>query len=306
LLSAEAGAVIGLEEMFNLSGVDAALSGAALAAALAGLGLLVGIASGMFGVGGAFLMTPMLAAIFRIDYTLAVGSGLCCIIGTSASGLARHRRLGNVAGRTVLLLGAGSVVGVLLGDVLHDAMKAWLGANFTQVMHGLYIALLLTAAWLVARPVSGHVGRHFLQRLPIGPRVDLPRANLRHVSVPGLAGIGLLAGMLAGTLGTGGGVIIVPILIVLVGLTPHLAVGTSLGVILPTAIVGVLKKGMGEGKVSLAIAMPLLVGSTIGVQIGAYICHKLHADRLRRYFAVLVLAVAAVVAARLAAELTGH
>lgn len=297
----------GLEELLGLGGVDAVLSGAALVAALAGLGLLVGIASGMFGVGGAFLMTPMLATIFRIDYTLAVGSGLCCIIGTSASGLARHRRLGNVAGRAVMLLGAGSVVGVLLGDMLHDAMKAWLGADFTQVMHGLYIALLLTAAWLVARgPVTGHADKHFLQRLPVGPRVDLPRANLRHVSVPGLAGIGLLAGLLAGTMGTGGGVIIVPILIVLVGLTPHLAVGTSLGVILPTAIVGVVKKGMGEGKVSLAIAMSLLVGSTIGVQIGAYICHRLHADRLRRYFAVLVLAVAAVVAARLVSELTGH
>ena len=306
MLSAEAGSVTGLEELFDLSGVDAALSGAALVAALAGLGLFVGMLSGIFGVGGGFLMTPMLAVVFKIDYTLAVGSDLCCIIGTSAGGLARHRRLGNVDGRAVMLLGAGSVVGVLLGDVLHDAMQAWLGANFTQVMHGLYIALLLTAAWLVARPVSGYAGKHLLQRLPIGPRVDLPRANLRQVSVPGLAGIGLLAGMLAGTLGTGGGVIIVPILIGLVGLTPHLAVGTSLGVILPTAIIGVAKKGMGEGKVSLAIAMSLLVGSTIGVQIGAYICHRLHADRLRRCFAVLVLAVAAVVAVRLAAELTGH
>jgi uncharacterized membrane protein YfcA len=299
--------VTGIEELFGLGGADAVLSGTALVAALAGLGLLVGIASGMFGVGGAFLMTPMLAAIFRIDYTLAVGSGLCCIIGTSAGGLARHRRQGNVAGRTVLLLGAGSIVGVLLGDILHDAMKIWLGAGFTQVMHGLYIALLLTAAWLVARgPVTGHAGKNFLQRLPIGPRVDLPKAGLRQVSVPGLAGIGLFAGLLAGTLGTGGGVIIVPILIALVGLTPHLAVGTSLGVILPTAIIGVIKKGMGEGKVSLAIAVPLLVGSTVGVQIGAYICHKLHADRLRRYFALLVLAVAAIVVARLAAGLTGH
>lgn len=297
----------GLAELFGLSGVDAALSGAALVAALAGLGLVVGMISGIFGVGGGFLMTPMLVGLFKIDYTLAVGSDLCCIIGTSASGLARHRRLGNVAGRTVVLLGAGSVVGVLLGDALHDYMKASLGADFTRTMHGLYIALLLTAAWLVARgPVTGHAGKHFLQRLPIGPRVDLPKARLRQVSVPGLVGIGLFAGLLAGTLGTGGGVIIVPLLIVLVGLTPHLAVGTSLGVILPTAIVGVIRKGMGEGKVSLAIAMSLLVGSTIGVQIGAYIGHRLHADRLRRYFAVLVLVVAAFVVYKLVSGSNGH
>lgn len=297
----------GLADLFDLGCIDAALSGSALVAALAGLGLLVGIISGIFGVGGGFLMTPLLVVMFKIDYTLAVGSDLCCIIGTSAGGLARHRRLGNVATRTVGLLAAGSVVGVLLGDRLHDFMKANLGEHFTQVMHGLYIALLVAAALLIMRgPVKRHDGTHFLQRLSLGPHVDLPRANLRRVSVPGLVGIGLLVGLLSGVLGTGGGVILVPILIVLVGLTPHLAVGTSLGVILLTAVVGVARKSMGEGKVSLAIAMSLLIGSTIGVQIGAYICHKLHADRLQRYFAILVLLTAGVVIAELVSGLIGH
>jgi len=295
---------VNLSDLLQLGAVDSTLTGTVLILALAALGLAIGVISGIFGVSGGFLMTPMLAVLFGIDYTLAVGSGLCCFVGTSASGFVRHRRLGNVAAKTALYLATGSVIGVLLGDVLLDAMKIHFGdPYFTPVMHALNVVLLLTAAWLVQRrPAASHDGKHLLQRLPLGPSVDL-QPNLRHFSASGLAAIGLFVGLLSGVLGTGGGVLIVPILIAVVGLTPHRAVGTSLGVILPTAIIGVAKKGLGDGKVSLVIAMSLLIGSTVGVQVGAFICQRLHAGRLRRYFVALVLISAAMVATELVGEL---
>jgi hypothetical protein len=107
-------------------------------------------------------------------------------------------------------------------------------------------------------------------------------------------------------MGVGGGVFFVPILILLVGLTPHLAVGSSLGVILLAAAVGVVKKGLAEYKVNLAVAMSLLIGSSIGVQIGAYVCNKIHGRHLRRYFAILILLAVAIIASEMVTEFIGH
>jgi hypothetical protein len=100
--------------------------------------------------------------------------------------------------------------------------------------------------------------------------------------------VGFAVGILTGLLGIGGGVLFMPILLLVVGLTPHQAVGTSLGVVLFSATTGTIGHGM-DGNVNLPVAMSLLVTSTIGIQIGARICHKLKGDRLRKYFALIVI-----------------
>ncbi|MHC4562151.1 MAG: sulfite exporter TauE/SafE family protein [Planctomycetota bacterium] len=286
--------------------MEAALTGWSLLAALAGLGLIVGILTGLFGVGGGFMIVPLLNVLLGIPYQLAVGSSLSFIVGTSAGGLARHRRSGNVEARAVVLLGAGSIFGAIGGDALQDVMRASLGEHFTNVMHGLFVVLLVAVARLISRERPGHhSGLSPLQRFPIGPRATLPRASLPNVSATGLIGLGACVGVVTGVMGVGGGVLIVPALVAVVGLAPHLAVGTSLGVILLGASAGVIKKGLGEGKVSLALAMALLIGSSIGVQIGAAICDRLHAQRLRQTFAMLVYMVAVLVAAQLCRGLLG-
>jgi uncharacterized membrane protein YfcA len=124
------------------------------------------------------------------------------------------------------------------------------------------------------------------------------------VSLPGLLGVGLGIGLLAGLMGIGGGVLFVPLLILVVGLAPHQAVGTSLGVVLLSSISGTIKHGL-AGRVSLSLTMVLLVGSTLGVQLGAGVCRRLGGRQLRQYFAVLVFLAAVALAADLVVKLIG-
>ena len=299
--------MMGLDELAAYADV----TGTALLAALAALGLLVGILSGLFGVGGGFLMVPLLSTLLGMDYSLAVGSGLAATIGTGTAGLARHRRLENVELRTAVALAVGSVLGVVLGDMLHQCLRSGLAPaadethRFDRVMDVIFIALLSATAWVAWRgPRAHHSGRTPLQRLALGPHIDLPQAGLKSVSLPGLCGVGLGVGVLTGLLGVGGGVLAVPVLLAVVGLSAHQAVGTSLGVVLVASIAGTVTKGLGEGQVSLLVAMALLVGSTVGVQIGAAICDHLHATKLRRYFAVLVVAVILMLAVNFILEIT--
>ena len=284
---------------------DAYLSGAALLCALAAMGTVVGVLTGLFGVGGAFLITPMMIVLLGIDESLAVGSSLCFVVGTAAAGYRRHARLKNVEPRSVLILSAGAVAGTVLGTLLHQFLRSALaeGAlDFKVLMRALFVVLLMATAWLVYRRPGRHgSGRSLLQRLPGWPRVDLPAAGLRDVSLAGLCLVGVSVGVLKGLLGLGGGVLFMPMLLLAVGLGAHQAVGTSLGVVLFSSIAGTMQHGM-LGNVSLVVAMALLVGSSPGVQLGAWLCQSLHAARIRRYFAVIVLLAIVVVAADLAVK----
>jgi len=294
-----------LGDLFRLD-FPAYVQGVWLLVALVALGLGVGMLTGLFGVGGAFLVSPMLVAVLGVPKALVVGSSLSFTIGTAGAGVARHRRLGNVAPRTVLLLAAGALVGVWLGKLALDGLKASLGeAGSDQAFLALYLALLLVTAWLVYRGPREHAsGRSVLQRLPVGPRVTVRAAGLHGVSLPGLLAAGLLIGVATGLLGIGGGVLYMPLLLLLVGLPTHQAVGTSLGVVLFSSVVGALLYGA-EGNVNLALVMILLAGSSVGVQAGAWLCARLHARRLQRYFVVVVLLAALVVAVKLGLLLRG-
>ena len=272
------------------------LHGTALFVCLAGFGLIVGVLSGLFGVGGGFIIVPMLNLLFGMSYDVAVGSSLSFTIGTGASGVSCHSRLGNVAPRTTTFLSMSAIVGAILGSQLHHWLKIQLGGaqgrGFESVMNALFIILLLVSAYLVYRgPVGQAKDLTILQRMPIGPFIDLPTVGRGHVSVPGLVVLGAFVGILTGMLGIGGGVLYMPLLLLVVGMTPHKAVGTSLGVVLVSSAAATIKHGL-AGNVNLMVAMALLIGSTSGVQIGVALCQKIHAQRLRRYFAFLALAVA--------------
>ena len=116
---------------------------------LAGLGFAVGSLTGLFGVGGGFLVTPLLIVVFRVDESVAVGSDLCAIIGTSAGGLSRHWRLGNVEAKTMLIMAGGAMCGTVLGSMLHEYLRSMLGQSgvfsFPSAMRGLYLILLPVA-----------------------------------------------------------------------------------------------------------------------------------------------------------------
>jgi hypothetical protein len=118
-----------------------------------------------------------------------------------------------------------------------------------------------------------------------------------------LLAAGLVVGVFGGLLGIGGGVLLVPILLLVVGLSVRQAVGTSLGVVLFLSLAGAITYGA-QGQASLWIVAPLLIGSALGVQAGAWLCQKLHAQKIRRAFAVLALLVAACIAADFVAKWT--
>jgi len=297
-----------MNEVLSLFDLDfpAYFQGPGLLVALAGFGLLVGVLTGLFGVGGGFLITPLLRVAFGVPYLLAIGSGLSFTIGTSSSGASRHLRLGNIEPRCMLILAATSMVATVAGATLNGFLENALGKdNHTVMMHILFIVMLSITAWLVARNRPPHrSGKSLLQRFPLGPRIDLPRAKLTGVSLPGICVVGLLIGLLKGMMGIGGGVVFMPLLILVVGLTPHQAVGTSLGVVIFSSIAGASKYAL-TGNVNLCIVMALLVSSVFGVQIGAFICSRLHGARLRKYFALVVLLTVVVLAADLAVKLLG-
>jgi len=167
------------------------------------------------------------------------------------------------------------------------------------VMRGMFVVLMLTSALLVFKATErDSQARSPLQRLGVGPFVNLRRAGLDGVSLPGLIAVGLGVGVLVGLLGVGGGVVFMPVLILVVGMSAHQAVGTSLGVVLCSATVATVRYGL-TGQVSLWIAMSILTGSAVGVQIGSWICTRLQARRLRRYFAMLVASAAVLLAIRM-------
>lgn len=282
--------------MIPLEQIESYLSPPLLLCALVALGLAVGTLTGLFGVGGGFITTPLLNVLLGIPYNLAVGSDLCAIIATSSSGVQRHMRLRNFEARSMLVLAAASMIGAYFGADACMGLKGFCGHNFSRVMHSLFIVILLLTAWVVATGAgTSRTGRSLLQRLPLPPRLDLPQARLEGVSLPGLCLLGLVIGGLKGLMGIGGGVLFMPMLIVAVGLEAHQAIGTSLGVVLLSSLTGTAKHGL-NGNVCLWIVCPLMVGGTIGVQAGAWLCQRFNAQRIRRYFSVLALAVATVIA----------
>ncbi len=275
--------------------------------ALMGFGLIVGVLTGLFGVGGGFMIVPLLNVLFGIPMPLAIGSSLCFTIGTGGAGLARHLRLRNVEAKSMIILGGAAVCGALLGTELSHFLQLTLGAGgakgFEHLMSGVFIVMLALTTWLVVRGGSDkRTGAALLQRLPLPPRIDLPDAGLKGVSLPGLCAIGLGIGVMKGLLGIGGGVLFMPVLILVVGLSPRKAVGTSLGVVTFSSAAGTIAHGL-EDHVNLMIAMSLLIGSAFGVLIGANFCQRLHETKLRRFFGILVMLVVVWLAIDLAVSL---
>lgn len=288
-----------LLDIFNLS-FEANLEGPLLLAALVGIGFVVGILTGVFGVGGGFLINPLLLVLLGMKEKLVVGSSLTFTIGTAAAGTARHWRLGNVELKTMLILVAGALPGVLLGKYILGAMEAMGEETFRLTFRSFYLAVLLLTAAVVYRHFKrDRRTKSPLQRLPIGPGVDLVDGKLKDVSLSGLLVVGVVIGAMKGMLGIGGGVLFVPLLMMVVGLGPHLAVGTSLGVVGLSSIFGTILYGTSEGGVNMSLVMILLVGSAVGVQIGGWLSPKLHGKQLQRYFVYVVLVAAVLVAVSL-------
>lgn len=284
-----------MENLFALLAppFEAYLDGYLLYIALSVLGLVIGVLTGFFGVGGGFLTVPFLNILLGIPYELAVGSSLSLIIGTSASGYLRQRKLGNVEGSVILTMAAGSMGGAILGDLLQDWIRfSFFPGNtegFTFAFHGLFLLILGITIYSMLHPSRREPDGPVLGSFPVGPYLRIGDLGGK-ISITGVLLAGVITGIMTGLLGVGGGVLIVPILILLVGLKAEKTAGTSLGIVFIAALVSTIKKGFAATpKVSLPVTLPLLFFTVIGVQIGIRLVQGQDTRKFKRYFVYVVL-----------------
>lgn len=269
---------------------------------LLGLGGIVGFMSGMFGVGGGFLITPLLFFI-GIPPTIAVATGANQVVASSVSGvLAQFRRKAvDVPMGLVLLVGGlvGSGFGVWVFAWLKSLGQVDLFVQLSYVIFLGFIGLMMFQESLRAILRSRQTGpvtvrrshvHTWVHRLPLKMKF---RASGLYISVLPPAAAGAMVGFLSAIMGVGGGFIMVPIMIYLLGMPTRVVVGTSLFQIIFVSAFTTVMHAVTSQTVDIVLALLLIIGGVIGAQLGARIGLRLRAEQLRILLALLVLAVAA-------------
>jgi uncharacterized membrane protein YfcA len=266
---------------------------------LVGAGGVVGFLSGLLGVGGGFLLTPVLMMI-GVPPTVAAASDTNAIVATSSSGTAAHLRLGNVDLKLGCILLAGGLAGAAVGVQAIRLLRMLGNADF--VITVTYIVVLgslgtymlveslqaLRRGVMAPREYRPHRSGRFLARLPLQMR--FPRSGVQHsVVVPFV--LCVLVGVLAAIMGVGGGFIMVPMMVYLLRMPMHVAIGTDLFQILFTCAGLTVMQAVTNHTVDLVLALIIAAGSTIGAQVGARVGRRLRGDQLKIVLAVIVLAV---------------
>ena len=264
---------------------------------LFGLGGIVGVLSGLFGVGGGFLITPLLFFI-GIPPTVAVATGANQVVASSISGVLVHlkRKTVDIRMGTVLMLGglAGSTAGIWLFNLLSRLGQIDLTVQLSYVVFlGIVGTMMLQESLRSlsrarrAQPVkrSQHMWVH---RLPL--KVKFRTSGLYISIIPPLL-VGFFVGILAAVMGVGGGFIMVPAMIYLLNMPTKVVIGTSLYQIIFVTAFTTFMHALTNQSVDLMLALMLILGGVIGAQIGAQLAMRLKAEQLRVLLALLVLSV---------------
>jgi len=276
-----------------------------------GLGGLVGFLSGLFGVGGGFLLTPLLMMI-GIPPAVAAASDSNQIVAASASGALGHYRLGNVDMKMGLVILAGGLAGGTIGVQAVKVLRQM--GNFDFVIKAVYVLVLglvgsamfiesmsalrrakgnVVAPKDIARtsaaaaaPTTGLT--RFFHSLPL--QSEFAASGLR-TSMLFPFGIGLTVGFLAAIMGVGGGFIMVPAMIYIIGMPTVMAIGTDLFQIVLTSANVTLQQAMYNHTVDIVLALLLLCGSTLGAQVGVRMTKVLRGEQIRILLSAIVLVV---------------
>jgi len=265
-----------------------------------GLGGAVGFLSGMFGVGGGFLMTPLL--IFSgIPPAVAVGTEAAQIVASSVSGAIAQYRRNNVDVKMGIVLLAGGVVGSIIGvqivKILRQAgqFELFVSLSYVTFLGAIGTLMMIESINTIRKTRAGnlagarHSGQHsWIHGLPFKMRFH--RSKLYISAIPPLM-IGAFVGFLGAIMGVGGGFIMVPAMIYLLRVPTNVVVGTSLFQIVFVTAVTTMLHATANQTVDLILAMLLMVGGVIGAQFGAVAGEKLKGEQLRALLAGLVLLV---------------
>ncbi|MHC5061348.1 MAG: sulfite exporter TauE/SafE family protein [Planctomycetota bacterium] len=267
------------------------------------IGLIVGMLTGIFGVGGGFLMTPALIIILNIPGPTAVGTDLAAILITSSFALFRRKGTETVDAKLAVIISLGSILGVLTGSHFLQLLKNWpklmiLGKQQDAAQYSLLwmFAILLTsiAAYILFdykynahKTTKKRIGLFHKFNLP--PFMHFSSLEQPRLAIVPLLLLGFLIGILTGLMGIGGGVLLLPSLIYLVGQRTSKAAGTSLLLVCISALAAVIRKS-GAGDINLSLLVFLLAGSLTGAFAGTKIGLKLSGPKIRLYFIYILTA----------------
>jgi len=267
---------------------------------LMSLGLVVGFLSGMFGVGGGFLMTPMLM-LLGIPPAVAVASEANHILAASFSGLLAHMRRLNVDFLMGFILLSGGVLGSILGVFL---LKYLLIIGQEKIFISLSYIFILTfvGVWMLWESLSslkkinkGKINKlheHiWLHGLPL--KIKFRKSHLYISIIPPIF-IGLVVGIFSSIMGIGGGFILVPAMIYILGMPTQIVIGTSLLQIVFVTSVSTIMHSYINQTVDVVLSSLLLIGAVIGAQIGTRVMVKLKGEQIRFLLAIIIIIVAIV------------
>ena len=267
---------------------------------LFGMGAGVGFLSGMFGVGGGFLMTPLLI-FYNIPPAVAVATEANQIVASSFSGALAHFRRGTVDIKLGIVLLTGGVAGSAAGVVIFSSLRK--AGQLDLIISILYVVFLGTIGSLMlieslnairksrgkdAPPVALPKQRTWISNLPLKMRFH--KSQLYLSVIPVLV-LGFLVGVLASIMGVGGGFIMVPAMIYLLRVPTNVVIGTSLFQIMFVTMFTTVAQSAANQTVDIVLALILMVGGVIGAQFGAQAGQKLKGEQLRALLGLIVLAV---------------
>lgn len=264
------------------------------------LGGVVGFMSGVFGVGGGFLATPFLM-FMGIPPAIAVGTQANQLVSTSLSGVLGHFRRGNVDVKLACVMLCGSLAGTVLGAMLFKLLQ-YIG-QIDLVIPILYVVLLGIMGLLMLYESSKallHRGaasdsifsplhdKTFFKSLPY--KIQFPRSQL-HISALLPAGIGFLSGLIVSVMGIGGGFLVVPMMIYVLGMPTILVAGTSLLQILVTTAIATLLHAVANNSVDVILAILMILGGILGVEFGTRVARHISGTHARLALSLILLAV---------------
>jgi uncharacterized membrane protein YfcA len=278
-------------------------------AVMIGLGLVVGFLSGMFGVGGGFLMTPLLV-FCGIPSTVAVATTLSHVTASSMSGaLAQWRKRAIDFPMAGVMLGGG-LVGTLFGVWLFAIMRRQgqmdliVALSYVILLGSIGIIMLRESlaslkAWRSGVTISSRpVNRGWIQALPFKMRF---RQSRLYISVIPPIAIGFVVGALSAIMGIGGGFIVVPAMIYILRMPTNVVMGTSLAQIIAITAVTTVLQATSNYAVDIVLSLLLVAGGVVGAQLGVRVGAKMRGEQLRLGLAIVVLVVAGVLLVRLVA-----
>ena len=266
------------------------------------LGAVTGVLSGLFGVGGGFLTTPLLI-FYGIPPTVAAASAATQVTGASVSGVLAHSRRKGVDYRMGAVMVGGGIIGALIGALLFRVLQS-LG-QIDVVISVLYVLMLGSIGLLMLREAVSSLRPGLLGKAGVRAKkrrhhplvASLPYrwrfyASGLYISPLAPAILGMLVGILTMLMGVGGGFLLVPAMLYILGMSGNVVVGTSLFQILFVTMVTTMTHALTTKAVDLVLAALLLLGSVLGVQFGSQIALKARPEYLRLALAALVIVIA--------------